>query len=75
MERRDSGLYQVLYVNGKEKEIHRFDITFGLKHAQTFLTWEGDQTFELPVTPRPCVSFSLMPTQDTDLQRFFLTNV
>ena len=50
MERRDSGLYQVLYVNGEEKEKHRFDITFGLKHAQTFLTWEGDQTFELPVS-------------------------
>jgi len=50
MERRDSGLYQVLYVDGAEKEIHRFDITFGLKHAQTFLTWEGNQTFELPVS-------------------------
>jgi hypothetical protein len=50
MERRDSGLYQVLYVNGKEKEIHRFDVTFGLKHAQTFLTWEGARTFELPVS-------------------------
>lgn len=50
MERRDSGLFQVLYVNGKEKELHRFDITFGLKHAQTFLTWEGSKTFELPVS-------------------------
>jgi hypothetical protein len=50
MERRDSGLFQVLYVNGKEKEIHRFDITFGLKHAQTFLSWEGGRTFELPVS-------------------------
>lgn len=50
MERRDSGLYQVLYVNGKEKEAHRFDLTFGLKHAQTFLTWEGNKTFELPVS-------------------------
>jgi hypothetical protein len=50
MEHRDSGLFQVLYVDGKEKEIHRFDITFGLKHAQTFLTWEGSQSFELPVS-------------------------
>jgi hypothetical protein len=50
MERRDSGLFQVLYLNGKEKEIHRFDITFGLKHAQTFLSWQGGRTFELPVS-------------------------
>lgn len=50
MERRDSGLFQVLYVNGKEQEAHRFDITFGVKHAQTFLTWDQNQTFELPVS-------------------------
>lgn len=50
MEHRDSGLFQVLYVNGKEQEIHRMDITFGRKHAQTFLAWQGNQTFELPIS-------------------------
>lgn len=50
MERRDSGLFQVLYVNGKEQEAHRFDLTFGGKHAQTFLYWKGNKTFELPVS-------------------------
>lgn len=50
MERRDSGLYQVLYVNGKEREAHRFDLTFGVKHAQTFLYWQGKKSFELPVS-------------------------
>ena len=50
MEKRDSGLFQVLYSDGIEKEAHRFDITFGVKHAQTFLTWEGNKTFELPVS-------------------------
>lgn len=50
MERRDSGLYQVLYVSGKEQEAHRFDITFGIRHAQTSLYWKGNKTFELPVS-------------------------
>ena len=50
MEHRDSGLFQVLYVKGKEQEIHRMDITFGLKHAQTFLYWQGNKTFELPIS-------------------------
>src|SRR3982751_219979 len=36
MEQRDSGLFQVDYINGKEKEAQRFDITFGLKNGQTF---------------------------------------
>lgn len=50
MEHRDSGLFQVLYVKGKEQEIHRIDITFGMKHAQTFLYWHGNKTFELPIS-------------------------
>jgi hypothetical protein len=50
MEQRDSGLFQVLYVNGKEQKAYRFDITFGLKHAQTFLYWQGNKTFEMPVS-------------------------
>jgi hypothetical protein len=50
MEQRDSGLFQVLYVNGKEQELHPMDITFGLKHAQTFLYWQGDKAFELPIS-------------------------
>lgn len=49
-EKRDSGLMQVLYTNGKEKEAHRFDIAFGDKEAQTFLYWKGNQTFELPIS-------------------------
>lgn len=50
MQQRDSGLYQAYYVNGKEIEAHRLDILFGVKHAQTFLFWHGDRTFELPVS-------------------------
>lgn len=50
MEKRDSGMYQVLYINGKEKQASRFDITFGLRNAQTWLYWHDDKTFELPVS-------------------------
>jgi hypothetical protein len=50
MEQRDSGLFQVLYADGKEQEVHRFDLTFGVKHAQTFLYWQGAKSFELPVS-------------------------
>ncbi|HMI77209.1 MAG TPA: multiheme c-type cytochrome [Ferruginibacter sp.] len=50
MEDRDSGLYQVVYINGKEKGVYRFDITFGLRNAQTWLYWLDDKTYELPVS-------------------------
>lgn len=50
MEQRDSGLFQVLYRNGKQQEAYRFDITFGVQHAQTFLYWQGNKSFELPVS-------------------------
>ena len=50
MEQRDSGLYQVLYKNNKETEARRFDLVFGIRHAQTALYWLDDRTFELPVS-------------------------
>lgn len=50
VEDRDSGLFQVAYVNGKEKEAYKFDITFGFRNAQTFLSWRGDKAYELPVS-------------------------
>ncbi len=50
MQKRDSGLYQALYLNGKEMEAHRFDITFGVRNAQTWLYWKGNNTYELPVS-------------------------
>ncbi len=50
MEHRDSGLFQVLYKKGKEQEPYRMDITFGIRHAQTFLSWQGNKAFELPIS-------------------------
>jgi Cytochrome c554 and c-prime len=50
MEKRGSGQYQVMYVNGKEKEAHPFDIVFGNIKGQTYLYWKGDHLFQLPVS-------------------------
>lgn len=50
IEERDSGFYQVAYKKGKEVKVHRLDITFGIKNAQTFLFWEGKKTYEHPVS-------------------------
>lgn len=50
LQSRDSGLFQAAMVKGKEVEAHRMDIVFGGKHAQTFLYWSGDRTYELPVS-------------------------
>ncbi|HTI07562.1 MAG TPA: multiheme c-type cytochrome [Puia sp.] len=50
MVQRDSGLFQVTTVDGKE-EAHPFDIVVGSgRKAQTYLYWNGDQPFELPVS-------------------------
>jgi hypothetical protein len=50
MEKRNDSLYQVLYKNGKEVEAHRFEIVFGIKHAQTSVYWRDRNTYELPVS-------------------------
>lgn len=50
MEDRNDGLYQVLYKNDNEVKAYRFDISFGTKNAQTWLFWEGDKSYELPIS-------------------------
>jgi predicted CXXCH cytochrome family protein len=50
VEKRDSGFYQVLYINGTQIEAHRMDISFGNRNAQTWLYWQDDKTYELPVS-------------------------
>jgi Cytochrome c554 and c-prime len=78
MEHRDSGLFQVLYINGKEQEAHRFDITFGMQHAQTLLYWEGNKTFELPVSYYASVNtWATSPgfsSKDANFKRFIGKN-
>lgn len=50
MEKRDSGLYQVAYANGKEINAQRFGITFGGVKAETYLYWKGNQLYQLPIS-------------------------
>jgi Cytochrome c554 and c-prime len=50
MEKRDSGLYQVLYINNKETESHRLDLVMGVVKGQTYLYWRENGFFQLPVS-------------------------
>jgi len=51
MEERKSGLYQVVYIKGKEETARRFDIVIGSgKKGQTYLYWYGNELNQLPVS-------------------------
>lgn len=51
MEERDSGLYQVAYINGKARKAERFGIVIGSgRKAQTYLYWRDHQLLQLPVS-------------------------
>jgi hypothetical protein len=50
MEKLDSGLFQSYYVNGKFRERHRFDITFGSVKGETYLYWKGNELYQLPLS-------------------------
>jgi hypothetical protein len=50
MTKTDSGLYQTNYVNGKEVERARMDITTGGVKGETYLYWKENELFQLPVS-------------------------
>lgn len=50
MKKKDSGLYQVSNINGKQDRAQRFDIVFGSVKAETYLYWKGDELFQLPIS-------------------------
>ncbi len=50
MEKRGNKLFQVAYKNNKEIEKHRFDISFGGIKAETYLSWNGNELFQLPIS-------------------------
>lgn len=51
MEQRDSGFYQVAYINGIEKAARRIDIVIGSGvMGQSFLNWQINSLFQLPIT-------------------------
>jgi 3D (Asp-Asp-Asp) domain-containing protein len=50
IEKRNGGLYQVAYINGKEVKAERTDVVFGSGHrAFTFGFWFGDQMMQMPL--------------------------
>ena len=51
MEKRADGYYQVEYGDGKEKKAKRMDIVVGSgTMGQSFLTWQNNHLFQLPIT-------------------------
>ena len=51
MEQRDSGFFQVAYIDNVEKQAHRFDIVFGSgRKGQSYAYWMGNYIFQLPVS-------------------------
>lgn len=51
MQKRDSGLYQVIYYKGEEKMAIRKDIVIGSGiMGQSFLNWRHNRLYQMPVT-------------------------
>jgi nitrate/TMAO reductase-like tetraheme cytochrome c subunit len=51
MEKRDSGLFQVLYYKGIERKTLRFDIVIGSgAKGQSFMSWNNNRLTQLPIT-------------------------
>lgn len=51
MEKRDTALYQVAYMNNQERAAFQFGTVIGSgRKAQTYLYWYGDNAFQLPVS-------------------------
>lgn len=51
MENRDTGLYQVAYLNGKAQQAFPIDVVIGSgRKAQTYLYWYDDNVFQLPIS-------------------------
>jgi len=51
MEKTDSGLYQVEFYKGQEKERRRFDIIIGSgTRGQSFISWYGNKLHQLPIS-------------------------
>ncbi|HYK56015.1 MAG TPA: hypothetical protein VEV15_06015, partial [Flavisolibacter sp.] len=51
MEKRDSGLYQVVYYQGEEKMVLPFDMVIGSgAKGQSFAYWKDNWLFQMPIT-------------------------
>lgn len=50
VEKRNGGLFQIAYINGKEVKAERTDIAFGAGNsAYTFAFWSGDKLMQMPL--------------------------
>lgn len=71
MEKKDSGLYQTYYVNGRIKESKRMDIVFGGVKGETYLYWQGNELYQLPVSYYTKQNkWLISPGYSTDTVRF-----
>lgn len=50
VEKKRSGIYQTAYLKGKKVASERIDIVFGGAKAETYLSWKGDKTYQLPLS-------------------------
>ena len=50
MEKRGAGLFQTYYLNGKAKQSHRFDVVFGGVKGESYLYWQGNELYQLPLS-------------------------
>jgi len=50
MEKHSDGLYQTLYIDGKPAESHRFDMVMGGVKGESYLYWEGNALYQLPIS-------------------------
>lgn len=50
MEKLDSGLFQTYYLNNKIKEQYKFDIIFGGVKGESYLYWQGNELYQLPIS-------------------------
>lgn len=51
MQQREDGFYQAAYAHDTLRQAQRFDVVVGSgRKAQTYLYWQGDQVFQLPIS-------------------------
>ena len=50
MQKLDSGLFQAYYLDGAIKEQYRFDIVFGGVKGESYLYWQNNQLYQLPIS-------------------------
>jgi len=50
MEKHGKDMFQTLYLDGKPVESHRFDMVMGGVKGESYLYWEGNALYQLPIS-------------------------